>query len=129
MILKKDDQRFLTSGLTHDDFKCQCSDCFTTIINPKLINSFNKLQEGSKGALKVISGYNCPEYNRENIVNDEEALRHVTGSEIDLDLKILINDFGSTRNIKSIAKFCEFNYIKIDEEKNIIHLAVRSKHE
>ena len=90
-VINKDDKKRIAPFLTHDEFKCKCSDknCHFTLVDSQLIQSWHKLRKKWDKPLKVNSGFRCQSHN-ESVGGTSKSF-HTKGSAIDIDTNSMNN--------------------------------------
>ena len=123
MMLKKGENKSICYGLSQKEADCQCKheSCRMTLIDEKLVVSYEKFRRLVDLPLKVLSFYRCP---RHNDGVGAPLSQHQRGYAIDIALPNLLEKY-TYEEIETMALQCGFTWIKIYKEKSFIHLDVR----
>ena len=110
--------------LNHSEFKCKCKyeTCHYTLINPKLVSTWDILRARWGKPLKINSGFRCVNHNIK--VKGLSNSRHTMGQAIDIATKRFTGD--EKFQIVVLAK--ELGFVVIEYE-NFIHCHIERSEE
>jgi len=129
MIYSKSLVKPICLGLSHKEFKCKCrsSSCRATIIQPELVDAYEKFRNYMNMPLTINSGYRCQNHNFN--VGGVSLSRHVLGAAIDIELTDTLLDVYTKHELQDLASKLGFTFIKfyINSHVSFMHLDVRGK--
>ena len=130
IIISKFSNDKLCFGLSSYEFHCKCNfdACRFTIINPRLLEVYEKFRERINMPLTINSGYRCQAHHFHNVYNDDvqtlTASRHPTGEAIDISIINLLEKIELHAIIEA-ARHAGFTFIKHYEDEKFLHCDVR----
>lgn len=119
--MPKNYSTILAHGLTHDEFKCQCThkDCNHTLVNQMFREQWEKFRSAWNAPLTINSGFRCQKHNDD--VGGVPHSRHSMGMAVDVSLKGLsINDRADIIHLANTF----FDYVRVYPTLEFIHMHV-----
>ena len=118
MISKNSDIQ-LSVNLHHREISCNCTDerCHFTLVDEKLIESFQKLRNHWGKPIKITSAYRCQSHNKR--VGGSPKSFHSKGQAVDL--------FVTDQDFDKFKSICElyFKFVLPYRDKKFIHCDTR----
>ena len=120
ITFKKGEDKQLTSHFNSKEFECPCDKCTEQIISDKLLERLEKVRTEYGKAIKVNSGYRCPDHNK--AVGGKENSSHMAGLAADISPSLLTLD-----ELDLLYEICYniFDNIGDGRSKKFIHVDVR----
>ncbi len=112
----------IRKAFKNSEVRCKCAhpDCKMTYINKELVKAYKKLCIHLKKKPIIHRGYACDYF----IKNYPEDLYHNKLEEIDISYEELTDKYTLDYITRKAILF-GFNYVKLDTQYKILHLAIR----
>jgi uncharacterized protein YcbK (DUF882 family) len=117
---KKGENKQLSKNFNSSEFQCPCSKCTDQFIDQKLIDKLQQVRDTYGKALKVNSGYRCPEHNA--AVGGKIGSAHMSGLAADIAPVLMTLD-----ELDDVYEICYnvFDNIGDGRNKKFVHVDVR----
>ncbi len=121
ITFNKKENKQLSLHFNSSEFECKCNTCTIQMIDDELIEKLEKVRELYGRAIKVNSGYRCPDHNAK--IGGKVGSSHMSGLAVDISPTLITLD-----DLDLLYEICFniFDNIGDGRHKKFIHVDTRS---